>query len=127
MKNKDNHLTYPDYGFQVDLMTASGAFMALHTQNVCKILSSGIQYLTLLCPYGKKYIACLQGPHSKLSAFGGISYITQKAGGRTKKETNSFITDGKKTTAELLSPVCIWVEGQTLSTELLGTLACSHG
>lgn len=36
-----------------------------------------------------------KGPTVKRVLVGTISYITQKAGGRTKKETNSFITDEK--------------------------------
>ena len=36
-----------------------------------------------------------KGPTVKWVFFGNFSYITQKAEGRTKKETNSFITDEK--------------------------------
>lgn len=54
MKSKDNQLAPPDYRCQVDLMTASGAFVAPNAQNLCKITSSGFCYLTLLHPYGKK-------------------------------------------------------------------------
>lgn len=55
LKSKDNQLASPDCGCQVDLMTASGTSMAPYGQNLWKITSSGIWYLTLLCPYGKKY------------------------------------------------------------------------
>lgn len=69
MKSKDNQLAHPDYGFQVDLMTASGIFMAPYVQNLCRISSSGVQYLTLLRPFGKEYSACLQGLCNIVNAF----------------------------------------------------------
>lgn len=69
MKSKDNQLAPPDYGFQVDLMTASGTSMAPYVQNLCKISSSGVQYLTLLRPFGKESAPCLQGPCNAVSAF----------------------------------------------------------